>query len=174
MAGEAEGTVRCLDTQVWESYAELVPALARDIVAPYGVSVEARVHRGVPPVVNSPSAVSALHAAVDSMLGSDAATPTEQSLGGEDFAWYLTKTEGAMGRLGVRPPGQSTPFDLHQGTFDVDEEAISVGVRVLVAAALFGSGADTSSDPLTGVPNRLVRGMDHGVSSAEANGHDDA
>ena len=31
---------------------------------------------------------------------------TEQSLGGEDFAWYLGKVPGALARLGVAPPGQ--------------------------------------------------------------------
>jgi amidohydrolase len=134
--GEAEGTLRCLDPQVWDSYSDLVPALAREIVAPFGVSALAQVHRGVPPVVNDPMAVSLLDAAAQSMLGRDAIAPTEQSLGGEDFAWYLTKVPGAMARLGVRKSGNSAPVDLHQGNFDVDERAISVGIRMLVAAAL--------------------------------------
>ena len=62
--------------------------------------------------------------------------PTLQSLGGEDFAWYLDRVPGAMARLGVRAPGREKPHDLHQGAFDVDEDAIGVGVRVLVATAL--------------------------------------
>jgi amidohydrolase len=41
-----------------------------------------------------------------------------------------------MARLGVRPPGSERPMDLHQPLFDVDESAIGVGVRVMVAAAL--------------------------------------
>ena len=62
--------------------------------------------------------------------------PTLQSLGGEDFAWYLDHVPGAMARLGVRPPGQARPHDLHQGSFDVDEAALPVAVRVLVGVAL--------------------------------------
>jgi amidohydrolase len=58
-----------------------------------------------------------------------------QSLGGEDFAWYLDHVPGAMARLGVKPPGQEHPHDLHQGTFDVDEAALPVAVKVLVALA---------------------------------------
>jgi amidohydrolase len=73
---------------------------------------------------------------VRSSLGSSAAVPTLQSLGGEDFAWYLDKVPGAMARLGVRPPGQERPHDLHQGAFDVDEAALPAAVRVLVAVAL--------------------------------------
>jgi amidohydrolase len=58
-----------------------------------------------------------------------------QSLGGEDFAWYLEHVPGAMARLGTRTPGGPT-YDLHQAAFDVDERAIGVGVRVLTSAAL--------------------------------------
>ena len=71
-----------------------------------------------------------------SALGSGAAVPTVQSLGGEDFAWYLDHVPGSMARLGVKPPGQELPHDLHQGSFDVDESALPVAVRVLVAIAL--------------------------------------
>lgn len=142
MYGEAEGTLRCLNVNVWESAAELVPVLAHQIVAPYGVGVQAEVHRGVPPVVNDPFAIGLLQRAVEATMGRDAVGTTEQSLGGEDFAWYLTRTRGALARLGVRPAGSTRPFDIHQGTFDIDEHAISVGVRTLVGAALLaGEGA---------------------------------
>ncbi len=151
MEGEAEGTLRCLDALVWESSAELVPALAREIVAPYGVDVHAEVHRGVPPVVNHPVAVAVLQDAVEATLGRAALAPTDQSLGGEDFAWYLTKVRGAMARLGVRVPGSTDALDLHQGRFDVDEHAIGVGVRLLVATALFAGEPDREPSDLHAV-----------------------
>lgn len=149
MEGEAEGTLRCLDASVWESAAELVPGLAHQIVAPYGVTVQAEVHRGVPPVVNDPSAVAVLRDAVESTMGRGAVGTTEQSLGGEDFAWYLTKARGALARLGVRPAGNTQPYDIHQGTFDIDEHAIPVGVRTLVAAALLAGERDESIQVLS-------------------------
>ena len=37
---------------------------------------------------------------------------------------------------GVQPPDRIEAGDLHQGTFDVDESAIAIGVRLLVAAAV--------------------------------------
>jgi metal-dependent amidase/aminoacylase/carboxypeptidase family protein len=70
-------------------------------------------------------------------LGPEAVTTTEQSLGGEDFAWYLRHVPGALARLGVRRPGDPGPFlDLHRPTFDVDEAAIAAGVKVLVHTVL--------------------------------------
>ena len=69
------------------------------------------------------------------MLGAEAVQPTRQSLGGEDFAWYLQSLPGAMVRLGTRTPGGRT-YDLHQGDLTVDERAVSAGARLLAATAL--------------------------------------
>jgi amidohydrolase len=133
----ARGTVRVLDRDTWAEVPEVLSRLATQIVAPYGANVEIEHQRGVPPVVNSEAAVSLLSQAADAALGSGAAVPTAQSLGGEDFGWYLERVPGAMARLGVRPPG-GQPYDLHQPGFDVDERCICIGVRLMTSAALFG------------------------------------
>jgi amidohydrolase len=133
--GRARGTQRMLDRDAWHAAPELVQRVAEQLAAPYGATVEVQYTRGVPPVVNSAGVAALLAGAANRELGSDAAVPTLQSLGGEDFAWYLEHVPGAMARLGTRTPGGPT-YDLHQATFDVDERAIEVGVRVLTAAAL--------------------------------------
>ena len=95
----------------------------------YGAQAEIDYQRGVPPVVNEESSVELLESAALTTLGADSVTTTDQSLGGEDFAWYLEHIPGAMVRLGVRRPGDDLKRDLHQGTFDADERAIALGVR---------------------------------------------
>lgn len=136
--GEVEGTVRCLDSAAWHQSPALVGELVPAIVAPYGVQAQVTYTRNVPPVDNEPTSVDLLAAAVRAVEGPDALAGTEQSLGGEDFAWYLRSVPGALARLGVCPPGvpEVERRDLHQGLFDADERAISVGVRVLVAGAI--------------------------------------
>ena len=136
--GEVEGTVRALDSTAWDESPELVEELVQAIVAPYGVKAQVTYTRNVPPVDNEESSVELLAAAVQATEGPDALVGTEQSLGGEDFAWYLRSVPGALARLGVCPPGlpEAERLDLHQGLFDADERAISVGVRVLVAGAI--------------------------------------
>jgi metal-dependent amidase/aminoacylase/carboxypeptidase family protein len=61
--------------------------------------------------------------------------PTAQSLGGEDFAWYLTRVPGAMGRLGTREPGGPT-YDIHQGNLRIDERAVPIAAKLLATAAV--------------------------------------
>ena len=74
--------------------------------------------------------------------------PTPQSLGGEDFAWYLTHIPGAMARLGTRSPGGPT-YDLHRGDLVIDEGAIVVGARTL-AGVVFSAAAQLAGTPALG------------------------
>jgi metal-dependent amidase/aminoacylase/carboxypeptidase family protein len=79
------------------------------------------------------------------VLGGSGVVSTAQSLGGEDFAWYLESTPGAMGRLGTRTPGGAT-YDLHQGDLRIDERSVAVGAKVLAAVAVSAlRDADLSS-----------------------------
>jgi amidohydrolase len=64
-------------------------------------------------------------------VGPDVLTDTKQSGGGEDFSWYLEEVPGAMARLGVWS-GHGPQLDLHQPTFDLDERALAIGVRLMV------------------------------------------
>ena len=134
-SGEAAGTLRMLDAVAWADAEDLVRGLITEILAPYRVGAEVTYVRGVPPVVNEPDATAVLARSVESVLGHHAHVPTPQSLGGEDFAWYLESVPGAMGRLGTRTPGGPT-YDLHQGDLVVDERATAVGAKVLAAVAV--------------------------------------
>ncbi len=138
-SGRLRGTLRVFGRDAWDAAEALVCALVDEIIAPTGARAETIYTRGVPPVLNAASAVAVQKAAVVDGLGADALVDTEQSMGGEDFAWYLESVPGALARLGVRPRG-GTNFDLHQGTFDIDEAALDVGVRYTVALARVALG----------------------------------
>jgi len=134
-SGTVNGTLRMLDAKLWQDMAPLLEEVVQSVTRPYGVSATVAHVRGAPPVVNDPTLVSRLRAAAELMLGSQAPTSTVQSLGGEDFAWYLQAVPGAMARLGTRTPGGAT-YDLHQGDLVVDDRAVAMGAQLLVGAAM--------------------------------------
>jgi amidohydrolase len=133
---ELEGTVRCLELAGWREAPGALEELIGQIAETYRAKWVLDYHRGVPPVVNEAGSVAMLTDAMERGVGPDRVDGTEQSLGGEDFSWYLEHVPGALARLGVRTPGDTVSRDLHQGTFDVDEDAIGVGVRLFSALAL--------------------------------------
>ncbi|MBO0607944.1 amidohydrolase [Myceligenerans salitolerans] len=132
--GTVKGTLRCLDVAAWENAGDLVRDVVEQVVKPYDVEVTVHHTRGVPPVDNDAAETTALEEAIRETIGADAIVLTEQSMGGEDFGWYLTKVRGTMARLGTRTPGGRT-YDIHQGDLVVDERAIGVGVRMLAQYA---------------------------------------
>jgi amidohydrolase len=133
---ELSGTVRCLDLEAWRKAPDLVHGAIQEIADLYRAKSEVNYIRGVPPVVNDPDVTDLLRESMELRRGAHSVEGTEQSLGGEDFSWYLEHVPGAMARLGVRTPGERTVRDLHQGDFDADESAITVGVEMFTAAAL--------------------------------------
>lgn len=84
----------------------------------------------MPPVVNEEISTRILAHAIEA-IGPGVLADTRQSGGGEDFSWYLEEVPGAMARLGVWS-GDGLQLDLHQPTFDIDERALAIGLRVMV------------------------------------------
>jgi amidohydrolase len=124
-----------LDASAWTTIGPLLAEAVEHVVAPYAVSAVVEHVQGVPPVVNDAEAVEVLRLAAEG--GGLHPVGTAQSLGGEDFAWYLRHVPGAMARLGTRTPGGRT-YDLHQGDLVVDEGAVVQGARLLAGAAVAG------------------------------------
>jgi amidohydrolase len=134
-SGVARGTIRVLDRNAWDSAEGIVRTLVQQLVVPTGAHAEVNYLRGVPPVVNDAASVELQRVALVAALGANAVTGTEQSMGGEDFAWYLDHAPGALARLGVHTPGAQR-VDLHQSSFDIDERALAIGVRFMTHLAV--------------------------------------
>jgi len=132
-SGECSGTLRMLDANAWLTIGPLLEEIVSDVVTPYAVDVRLERVKGVPPVVNQGDAVEALRQAALGVGLAPVGTP--QSLGGEDFSWYLAHAPGAMARLGTRTPGGPT-YDLHQGDLVVDDRAVLAGATLLSAVVV--------------------------------------
>ena len=128
--GTLAGTVRTASRETWLDMEALVRQTVSGLLAPLEIEHSLQYRRGVPPVVNEERSTQIMTHAIEA-VGPDVLADTHQSGGGEDFSWYLEDVPGAMARLGVWS-GAGPQLDLHQPTFDLDERALAVGVRVLV------------------------------------------
>jgi amidohydrolase len=158
--GQLRGTLRVLDREAWDGAEDLVRSLVGRVAATTGATVEVDYVRGVPPVVNDPRTVALLRAAALQTVGPDHVVLSPQSMGGEDFGWFADVLPIALARLGTARVGET--LDLHRGTFDVDERAIGIGVRLLAAAAVHAleaesAGSAGSPDGAGSAPGRTGR-----------------
>ncbi len=133
-SGQLRGTVRVLHREAWDGAEKLIVSLIQQVVAPTGAEVEVHYQRGVPPVVNDAWSVELLRSGVIDALGADGVAETMQSMGAEDFGWYADVAPIALARLGTASGGRQ--LDLHQGSFDIDERAIAIGVQVMTRTLL--------------------------------------
>jgi metal-dependent amidase/aminoacylase/carboxypeptidase family protein len=128
--GTLAGTIRTASRETWLGLEDIVRETVTALLAPLGIEHTLQYNRGVPPVVNEEVSTRILTHAIEA-IGPDALADTKQSGGGEDFSWYLEEVPGAMARLGVWS-GRGPQLDLHQPTFDLDERALAIGVRLMV------------------------------------------
>ena len=138
--GLLRGTLRTADHATWNELEDKMRSLVAAVLAPLGVGYVLDHVRGVPPVVNDPRTVALLRSAALETVGPDGVVLSPQSMGGEDFGWFADRLPIALARLGTHGGGE--PLDLHRGTFDVDERAIGVGVRLMARTALLALEAD--------------------------------
>ncbi|NNC75258.1 MAG: amidohydrolase [Acidimicrobiia bacterium] len=125
------GTIRLFELDVWRRLPETIEKLIHHLVAPYGATAKVDYIQGSPPVVNDAGVIAAAADAIGRTMGAEAVADTHQSLGSEDFSWFLEDLPGALVRLGSAVDGRNV--DLHSATFDVDEACIEAGIAGGVA-----------------------------------------
>jgi len=127
-----EGSVRTLDLEVWDSLPGLIDKTLGSILAMSGAGYAVEYRQGIPPVVNDGRIVALASDAIEGQLGPGTVVSTQQSMGGEDFSNYLSATKGALFRLGAASGGG----DLHSASFQLNEDAIPVGISAGLSALL--------------------------------------
>jgi amidohydrolase len=125
---EMQGTVRLFDLELWREMPERIASLITEMTHPLGAVTEIDYIQGSPPVVNDAAVIGVVEQAAVAALGRHNVVHTHQSLGAEDFAWFLEDIPGALIRLGAALPDHQV--DLHSALFDVDESSIETGILV--------------------------------------------
>ena len=129
---ELQGTARTLDRGLWDVLPGLMDKAVGSLMGWSGAGYAIDYVQAIPPVVNDQAVVRAATGGISHLLGPESLVPTEPSMGGEDFANYLSVTPGALLRLGSSGRGH----DLHSPGFTLDEGTIGVGIRAGLAAVI--------------------------------------
>ena len=74
---------------------------------------------------------------------------TPPNLGAEDFAEYIKRVPGMFAFLGVRNPDKGIDAVNHSDRFDIDEDALAIGVRIFTTLA-----TDFLADPAAWLRDR--------------------
>lgn len=130
------GTIRTLDTDVRRETFEHIRRLASGIGQTTDTKIEVNFGEGCGSIVNDGHLIELFSAAAQEVVGAEGIQwIARPSMGSEDFAFYVDQVPGAMVRWGCT--SESTGGSpLHSPTFDMDEEVLRIGARVLARTVL--------------------------------------
>lgn len=113
---------------------EKIQGIAAGVALSTETEIEVVFRASLEAVRNDTGVTSAIEAAAVSVAGEEAVRRIEQpSMGGEDFSVYQQHVPGSMFRLGS---GTQPRHLLHTPGFDIDEDCLVAGARVMIRAAL--------------------------------------
>lgn len=138
---QMSGTLRAHDPQIRDGLDARVRRIVDNIAAAYNTSAAVRIVRGYPPVVNNSELAENFAAYLRANTTIDVERPAP-TMGAEDFAYFAQAVPGVHVRLGIRSEAAESVYPGHSPEFRIDEAALPVGVRTLVAFAVGGGAGD--------------------------------
>jgi amidohydrolase len=136
------GTIRTLDRVVRRKTMEHIYRIAESVGQTTETKIDVQFGQGCKSVINDAEVVGLMRQAAREVLDTDGLDEIPRpSMGSEDFAFYLDKVPGAMIRLGCTSD-EIGGSGLHTPAFDVDEEALRIGAKILARAAVYLADPD--------------------------------
>lgn len=125
------GTFRAMDEK-WRFEAhDRIKTIVESTAKANGAEVELEISIGYPSVINDEeTTVLGKSLAID-LIGAENVGVAEVSLGAEDFGYYTQEIPGCFYRLGTGNIKKGIISGVHTPTFDIDEEAIKMGISMM-------------------------------------------
>ena len=132
------GTVRCLDSNLYEQLPQWIENIVKNIASNYGAQAHINFRSIAPPVYNDPKLTNLLSNCAKHFMDEENIVYLDNpSLGAEDFAFLLQDVPGTMFRLGVA--GEKGCAPLHSGKFSLDERSLELGIKILAQAIIMAT-----------------------------------
>ena len=131
-----QGTMRTVDPATRELLVKRVTAISEGLAAAHRATAQVQVRRGYAAGYNDPQLAGLVAEAASDVLGPEGVVwEPSPSMGSEDFfAFGSTGVPVCMFRLGVGNVAAGITAPLHSPDFNLDEDALPLGVAVLAEA----------------------------------------
>ncbi|MGJ7029578.1 M20 metallopeptidase family protein [Niabella hirudinis] len=131
-----KGTFRAMNEQ-WRFEAhEIIRSISEGLVTGMGGSLDLHIDVGYPSVYNNEALSLQAAALAKNYAGNEQVGETEIRMGAEDFGYYTQLIPGCFYRLGVMNQERGITAGVHTPTFNVDEDAIELGMGMMAWLAV--------------------------------------
>lgn len=126
-----EGTMRTLNEEVRAKAIEMMKQTLAGVTSAYGASYEIEFGANNPVTYNDPALVEATLPTLRKILGEKNVISPRPQMGAEDFSMYQKVIPGFFYFLGVGNKEKGVTAMIHTPEFDVDEQSLVIGVKVM-------------------------------------------
>ena len=127
------GTTRTFDREIWDSWPQRLEKIISGICSAMGARYEFSFDKGFPPVINDAFMSDVVRRCAQATVGENQVLEPDPSMGGEDMAYYLERSQGCFFCLGT---GREDGSSIHNARFDFNEDVLSTGVEIYCRTAL--------------------------------------
>jgi amidohydrolase len=124
-----DGTLRTFNEQVREEARTMMRQTLTGCTAAQGATFELKFGDGNPAVINDAALRQRGGTLLERVMGKEKVTVTPPAMFSEDFSYFQKVVPGFYFWLGVSNPEKGITAGLHTAEFDLDEAALTVGVR---------------------------------------------
>ena len=131
---DIRGTVRSFDPKLRKEIPIEMERIIKGITEAHRATYEFEYTNGYRPVINDAQVTEVVKNAVIDLYGSGALEEVRRGMGAEDFSAYLQKAPGCFFYLGAGEEDMEKNYPHHHPKFKINEEALPIGVTVLLKA----------------------------------------
>ena len=135
---ELQGTMRAYSKEHREKLIRRISEVASGVASAMGATCAVKVFDGCPPCTNDAAMTEVVQNAAVESVGADKVDNGEvvMTTGSDDMAYFLNTVPGCYFIVGAKNAEKGANYPHHHPRFNVDEDAMPIGVEVLTRAAL--------------------------------------
>ncbi|HYK83836.1 MAG TPA: amidohydrolase [Ktedonobacteraceae bacterium] len=135
---EMQGTMRSFSQEHRQKLIRRITEVANGVASAMGATCEVKFFDGCIPCSNDATMTALVHKVAVETVGADKVDDGEEVMttGSDDMAYFLKAAPGCYFIVGANNPEKGASYPHHHPRFNVDEDALPIGVEVLTRAAL--------------------------------------
>lgn len=128
---EMDMSIRTQDTAVDQLIYQRISQIAESVAQDMGGRAELESYKFSPALHNDPTIVENIQAAAEKIIGAENILDKPESMGAEDFAYYLQHKPGAIFNLGTGTQGAPV-IPIHNRKLAVNEDSLTIAPQIFV------------------------------------------
>lgn len=139
------GTIRTVSDEQRTSVMKDLEQITTGTAAAMGAVATINFLNGTPPTINDPAMADLVRQAARTVVAPDKVVDGPLKVVSEDYSEFLNRIPGCYYFIGSRNPERDLVWGHHHAKFDIDEDAMAIGIETMTKTVLNYFGAKTQA-----------------------------